>query len=77
MASLMLRAGTPIEYIVDQMDKAEEDMLSLASATKRVLKKYIQDGQPVKGKKCPKCGLIDLFYSDGCIACSCGWTACS
>lgn len=77
LASTMLRHGIPIEFIVDQMDKASEDMLSLASAAKRVLKKYIKDGQPVKGKKCPTCGNVELAYLEGCITCVCGWGKCS
>lgn len=78
MVSMSLRHGIPIEFLVDQMDKASEDMLSLASATKRVLKKYIKDGQPVKGKKCPNCASTELVYIDGCVSCSnCNWSQCS
>lgn len=75
--SLMLRHGIPIEFIVDQLNKANDNMFSISAAITRVLKKYIKDGQKVSGSKCPKCGSEALFYNDGCVQCSCGWSACS
>jgi hypothetical protein len=74
--SLMLRSGIPIEEIVDQLAKASDDMFSVSAACCRVLKKYIKDGQKVVGKACPKCG-GELHYFDGCVQCSCGYSACS
>ena len=75
--SLMLRHGIPIEFVVDQLNKANDNMFSVSAAIVRVLKKYIQDGQKVSGSRCPKCGSESLFYNDGCVQCSCGWSACS
>lgn len=76
--SLMLRHGIPIEYIVDQLSKASDDMLSISAATCRVLKKYIKDGQKVVGRTCPNCGSLDLFYFNGCVQCSsCSYSACN
>lgn len=77
MASTLMRHGVPLEFIVDQMQKSSEDMFSLPSAVARVLKKYIKDGQQVKGTACPDCGEEKLVYTEGCKRCSsCGWSAC-
>jgi len=60
------------------MQKSSEDLFSLPSAIARVLKKYIKDGQEVKGGVCPECGEEKLVYTEGCKRCmSCQWTACS
>ena len=76
--SLMLRHGIPVIYIVDQLNKASEDMFSLAAATCRVLKKYIRDGQKVTGRTCPQCGSTELVYQNGCVMClSCNHSACN
>jgi len=74
--STMLRHGIPIECIVDQLNKSNDDMFSVPAACCRVLKKYIKDGQKVSGSSCPKCG-NQLIYFDGCVQCSCGYSACS
>ena len=74
--STMLRHGIPIEHIVDQLNKASDDMFSMSAAVVRVLKKYIKNGQKVTGNTCPNCG-GPLFYFDGCVQCSCGYSACS
>jgi ribonucleoside-diphosphate reductase alpha chain len=76
MASLQMRHGIPIRFIVEQLQKATDDITSMASAAARVLKKYIKDGEQVSGQKCPACGK-ELIYLDGCASCSCGWSKCS
>ena len=76
--SLMLRHGIPIQFIVEQLQRATDDISSLASASSRVLKKYIENGQKVSGKSCPSCNGKSLLYFDGCVKCStCTWEACS
>lgn len=79
--SLALRHGTPVQYIVEQLDKGaskENDMFSLSKGLMRVLKSYIKDGTTASAKKCPACGATDsLVYSDGCVSCkSCGDSKC-
>lgn len=77
MTSTALRHGVPIPFVVEQLQKATQDITSMGSAASRVLKKYIKNGQSVSGKKCPSCGK-DLVYIDGCVSCSgCGWSQCS
>ena len=74
--SLELRRGIPIEEIVELINKSNDDMFSISAAVARVLKKYIKNGKKVGGAGCPQCGGT-LFYNDGCVQCSCGYSGCS
>jgi ribonucleoside-diphosphate reductase alpha chain len=75
--SLHLRSGTDISLIVEQLEKVEDDMLAFSKALARALKKYIKDGTPVNGQKCPKCG-AQMVRLEGCASCSagCGYSKC-
>jgi ribonucleoside-diphosphate reductase alpha chain len=77
MASLSMRHGVPIDIVVQQLQRATDDITSMASAAARVLKKYITNGQRVAGQQCPTCGSSELIYVDGCVSCNCGWNKCS
>jgi len=77
MTSTSLRHGVPIKFLVEQLQKATEDITSMASAAGRVLKKYIKDGEEVCGQTCPSCGQA-VIYIDGCVSCpNCSWSKCS
>lgn len=77
MTSTSMRHGVPICFIVDQLQKATDDITSMGSAAARVLKKYIKDGETASGQHCPACG-NGLVYMEGCVSCStCGWSKCS
>jgi ribonucleoside-diphosphate reductase alpha chain len=77
MASMGLRHGIPIQFIVEQLQKGTDDITSMSSAAARCLKKYIVDGISVTGQKCPNCGK-ELVYLEGCCSCpSCGYSKCS
>ncbi|MBC8550143.1 MAG: hypothetical protein H8D23_10905 [Candidatus Brocadiales bacterium] len=76
MVSSNLRHGTPVKFVAEQLHKATDDMASLTKAAARVLKKYIVDGEPAHGLKCPSCGNTNLYYTDGCASCSCGFSKC-
>lgn len=77
LASTSLRHGVPIQFIVDQLQKATEDITSMGSAAARVLKKYIAEGEEAKGQSCPSCG-NGLVYLEGCVSCTtCGWSKCA
>ncbi len=76
LASTSLRHGVPLQFIVDQLQKGAGDITSMGAAAARCLKKYIKDGEEVKGKHCPSCG-NGLVFMEGCVSCStCGWSQC-
>lgn len=79
--SLSLRHGTPVQYVVEQIQKGsekEDDLFSFSRAVGRVLKFYIKDGTKTSSdKKCPSCGSNELVYQEGCLSCkSCGYSKC-
>lgn len=81
--SLALRHGTPIQYVVEQLQKDKHsDVTSFATVIARVLKQYIQDGtKSTSEKKCPnpECPspINSFIYEEKCIKCaSCGWSKC-
>lgn len=75
MISTNLRHGTPLHFIVDQLEKSTGDIYSFARAIARALKKYIADGES-SGEKCPECN-AELKFAEGCKSCKCGWSKCS
>ena len=78
--SLALRHGTPIQYIVEQLQKDKEaDLFSFSKVIARCLKNYIPDGTIGGDKACANCGAENsLVYQEGCVTCnSCGSSKCS
>ncbi len=77
LISLALRHGIPIQYIVEQLQKIDNDTLfSFNKVISRVLKSYVKDGTS-NGKKCSNCGEDKLIYQEGCLICSgCGYSKC-
>lgn len=77
LISLMLRHNVPVQYIVEQMSKSEENIFTDTKVFSRILKKYIIDGTQVSGKACPNCSGHSFRYESGCPTCiSCGWSKC-
>jgi ribonucleoside-diphosphate reductase alpha chain len=80
--SLALRHGTPIQYVVEQLQKDKHsDVTSFATIIARVMKNYIVDGtKSTAERKCPnpKCGMENSFaYQEKCLTCTnCGWSKC-
>lgn len=75
LASLGLRHGADIKYIVKTLKKTNPLISSFTAAMIRVLNKYNTDDSPVEDK-CPECGAV-LTRSGGCIQCdSCGYSKC-
>lgn len=78
LLSSNLRHGVPVKFLVEQLNKSNDDIFSLPTAISRVLKRYIVDGEQVSGTKCPSCGSESLYYRDGCVTCSnCEWSKCN
>lgn len=73
-ASMLLRHGVDIEYIVKIAKKVNDNISSFSSAMCRILNKYINTTE-VK-EVCPECNST-LIRENGCLHCiSCGWSKC-
>lgn len=73
-ASMLLRHGVDIKYIVKTAKKVNSNIMSFSSAMCRVLSKYI----PIEetGEKCPECG-GKIINEGGCKHCKeCGYSKC-
>jgi len=74
--SMALRHGTPLQFIVEQLQKSKH-FTSFEKVVARVLKKYIKDGELAVGQVCPECGGT-LEFREGCQMCpTCSWSKCS
>lgn len=78
--SLALRHGTPVQYVVEQLQKDKHsDVTSFSKVIARVIKSYIQDGTKSTAEKvCPNCKAENSFaYQEKCITCmNCKWSKC-
>ena len=78
--SLALRHGTPVQYVVEQLQKDKHsDITSFSKVIARVLKNYIVDGtKSTAERKCPSCSKENSFaYQEKCLTCTnCGWSKC-
>ena len=72
-ASMLLRHGIDIKYIIKTAKKVNDNITSFSSAMCRVLSKYIP--KETLKDKCPDCG-GELIREGGCIHCTCGWSKC-
>lgn len=69
LVSTSLRHGTPIEFMVEQLNK-EGNVTDLNKVLARVLKKYIGDGKRVlSSTRCPSCDGTEFIYQEGCPRC--------
>lgn len=72
--STSLRNGVKIEYIVEQLLKAEGSVVSFSKAIARTLKKYVKDTAIFK---CKDCGSKNILLEEGCFKCKdCGNSKC-
>jgi len=78
IASMCLRHGIPVQFIVNQLQKDEnEELFSFNKVVARVLKKYISDGTKSSGK-CSQCSQDTMVFQEGCATCtSCGFSKCN
>lgn len=81
LVSMSLRHGTPLQVVVNQLQKNEvSGLFDFDKCVARVLKHYIKEGERVvTSEVCPTCGKT-LIYIEGCKTCSsreCGWSKCS
>lgn len=76
--SLALRHGTPVQYVVEQLQKDKHsDITSFATVISRVFKQYIADGAKTN-QQCPTCKADNsLVYQEGCMKClQCPFSRC-
>ncbi len=76
---MALRHNIKVVEIVNVLEKFNIEFSSFIFHLKKLLQKFIKDGEKVKGEKCPSCGSIgSLMYQEGCKLCKeCTWTACN
>ena len=76
LASMSLRHGANIKFIVEQLNKSNGNITSFGKAVARILKKYIPEGA-ISKDKCTECGEESMVYEEGCKKCnSCGASYC-
>lgn len=75
-----LRHGMPLIYVYDLINSltlSDDSLNTWKNGVIRVIKRYIKDGEKIKGK-CPNCGSTHLEFKEGCLTCmSCGNSKCS
>lgn len=80
LISGVLRYSMPVDQVlklVEGLQLKDESINTWKNGVERALKKYVQDGAQVKGRKCPNCGHESLVYQEGCPTCtSCGNSKC-
>lgn len=88
LISMALRHGTPLNYIVEQLNK-DGKINDLNKIIARLIKKYVKDGDKVSGQTCANilqtgdrkgqaCNSTNLIYAEGCVKCSdCGYSKCN
>ena len=80
LISGIFRHGMPLVYIyelVNSLNLKSESLNTWKNGIVRIIKKYIKNGERVKGK-CPNCGGDHLEFVEGCLVCkSCGYSGCS
>ncbi|NPV12960.1 MAG: adenosylcobalamin-dependent ribonucleoside-diphosphate reductase [Ignavibacteria bacterium] len=81
LMSGILRHGMPLPNVISLIDSLNlkgDSIVSWKVGVKRMLKRYLKDGEIVKGQTCPDCGNDHLKFESGCVICSsCGWSKCS
>jgi ribonucleoside-diphosphate reductase alpha chain len=78
LISTALRHGADINFIYEQLQKSEGNIISFSKAIARSLKKYL-NGEKISHLDCPECGSEkSLIMQEGCYICkNCGWSKCS
>ena len=80
LISGVLRYGMPIDKVIKLVNSLElnsESINTWKMGVERALKKYLPNGTPASGQKCPHCGQETLVYQEGCLICtSCGTSRC-
>lgn len=74
LVSGMLRHGAKPEWVIDQIDKCDLEIVSFGKAISRTLAKFVEKKET--GEKCPECG-NSLVKQEGCVKCTgCSYSKC-
>lgn len=77
MVSGMLRHGAKPQFVVEQIDKSDLEVVSFGKAISRTLKKYCNEEEMAERATCSNCGSTDIRMSEGCSVCNtCGHSKC-
>jgi ribonucleoside-diphosphate reductase alpha chain len=77
LISGMLRHGAKPQFVMEQIDKCNLEIVSFGKAVSRVLKKYVKDEELINRSVCDNCGSSNLKREEGCLSCNdCGHSKC-
>jgi ribonucleoside-diphosphate reductase alpha chain len=77
LMSTALRHGTPIEFIIDQIDKAKIPINSVSRAIAKALCSHVKQEECAGKFKCPQCHDTDIQWEGLCRTCrKCGYSKC-
>jgi ribonucleoside-diphosphate reductase alpha chain len=77
LVSGMLRHGAKPQFVMEQIDKCDLEVVSFGKAVSRVLKKYVQDEDMIARNFCKDCGSKNVRMQEGCLTClDCGSSKC-
>lgn len=70
LISGMLRHGAKPQFVMEQIDKCDLEVVSFGKAISRVLKKYCNEEELIKRSKCSNCGSTNIRMQEGCMTCN-------
>jgi len=77
LVSGMLRHGAKPQFVMEQIDKCDLEVVSFGKAVARTLKKYVKDEDMVARNSCKDCGSSNVRMQEGCLTClDCGSSKC-
>jgi ribonucleoside-diphosphate reductase alpha chain len=77
LVSGMLRHGAKPQFIMEQIDKSDLEIVSFGKAISRTLKKYVKEEELVSRNTCKDCGSSNVRMQEGCLTCmDCGSSKC-
>ena len=77
LISGMLRHGAKPQFVMEQIDKCDLEIVSFGKAISRTLKKYVKDEEMVQRNSCKDCGSSNVKMQEGCLTClDCGSSKC-
>lgn len=80
LISGVMRYGMPVVDMIDLISSLQLNSDSIntwKNGIERTLKKYVDDGTVVQGRKCQNCGSESVVYQEGCLICKeCGSSKC-